>query len=127
MRLFPIIAAAVAFAAPATAHEVIHGGHGHAHAGGCGHAAVKHAGHVDYLHDGHLHSTHAAHVDEHVLDVSARNPAAEKRVASADRHGADDGHQAVQHGAHFDHLHDGRLHHFHAGHADDHGAVATGV
>jgi hypothetical protein len=37
--------------------------------------AVQHDGHTDYLHDGHLHHVHGDHVDDHVLEVSAGNPA----------------------------------------------------
>ncbi len=54
----------------------IHEGHTHVHGEGCGHTAILHDGHVDYLHDGHLHSPHGDHVDEHVLSVTAENPAA---------------------------------------------------
>lgn len=110
----------------ANAHDVVHGDHAHAHKGGCGHAAVAHDGHVDYLHDGHLHHAHEQHVHEHVVAVSSANPVDEDlttKVAN-DRHaGADDRHESVQHGDHFDHLHDGRLHHAHGDHVDDHGPV----
>lgn len=128
MRYSILIAAAMTVAAgPGAAHEVIHGAHGdHAHARGCGHMAVAHDGHSDYLHDGHLHSMHAGHADEHVLAVSRMNPAAEKPVTGHAAHAAGDGHQMVQHGTHFDCVHDGRLHHAHADHVDDHGAVTAG-
>lgn len=124
--------AALAFpllAFPAFAHEVLHAGHdGHAHGQACGHQALEHAGHVDYLHDGHLHHGHDGHVDEHTLDVSTANPAAEElttRVTTDDHaHGhPGEEHMSVQHGAHVDFIHDGRLHHLHGDHTDDHGAV----
>jgi len=54
----------------------IHDTHPHTHGPNCGHTAVLHDGHTDYLHDGHLHHPHESHVDEHVLAVSASNPAA---------------------------------------------------
>jgi len=40
------------------------------------------------------------------------------------QHGPGCGHEAVQHGDHVDYLVDGRLHHIHGGHCDDHGAIA---
>lgn len=52
-----------------------HHHHDHQHGPGCGHLAINHAGHTDYLHDGHLHHIHGTHVDEHVLEISAANPA----------------------------------------------------
>jgi hypothetical protein len=119
------IGAALVLGAPALSHEVVHAGHDHQHAKGCGHTSVVHQGHSDYLHDGHLHGTHGAHVDEHVLEVSKLNPAVERRVSGAHSHSATDGHPTVQHGSHFDCIHDGRLHHAHGGHVDDHGAVRT--
>ena len=115
--------------APVLAHEVLHGGHDtHAHGADCGHQAIAHAGHVDYLHDGHLHHQHDGHVDEHVIDVSAANPEAEELVTrvttDAHPHGhPGEEHMMVQHGAHMDYIHDGRLHSLHGDHTDDHGAV----
>ena len=123
MRTILLAAVAVFGVQPAFAHEVIHGGHEHAHGRACGHASLSHAGHVDYLHDGHLHHGHAIHMDEHAIEVSKANPARERRAAAGDAHSAEDGHAVVQHGDHFDHVHNGRLHHAHGGHADDHGAV----
>lgn len=38
----------------------------------------------------------------------------------AHAHGTGCGHQAVDHGGHVDYLHDGDLHHAHAGHVDEH-------
>lgn len=38
-------------------------------------------------------------------------------------HGPGCGHEAVQHGDHTDYVVDGRLHHTHEGHCDDHGPV----
>lgn len=127
--LYCAVLALPLFAAPAMAHEVIHGGHeGHAHAKGCGHQAIDHNGHVDYLHDGHLHRAHDGHVDEHVLEVTDSNPDAEElvsRVTTDDHaHGhAGEEHITVQHGDHMDFVHDGHLHHRHGDHTDDHGAV----
>lgn len=117
------------FAAPAAAHEVVHAAHeAHAHGKNCGHQALEHAGHVDFLHDGHLHHGHDGHVDEHVIEVSSVNPEAEELVArvTGDDHAhghPGEEHAMVQHGAHMDYVHDGRLHHLHGDHADDHGPV----
>ena len=120
---------AAPFAMPASAHEVIHAGHeGHVHAKACGHQALEHDGHVDYLHDGHLHHADGDHVDEHALEVTSANPAAEElaKTVSTDAHAhghAGEEHMSVQHGAHTDYIHDGRLHHLHGNHTDDHGPV----
>ena len=107
----------------------IHANHDHVHGPGCGHLAVAHDGHVDYLHDGHLHHSHEGHVDEHVLEVTAENPAGcSGRLDAVGHeaghvHGPGCGHPAVPHGDHVDYLVDGRLHHSHDGHCDDHGPV----
>ena len=52
----------------------IHADHDHQHGPGCGHIAIKHGDHIDYLHDGHLHHMHGDHVDEHVIEISEKNP-----------------------------------------------------
>ena len=106
-----------------------HANHSHVHGPGCGHAAVKHEGHVDYLHDGHLHHPHEDHVDEHTITVDSTNPdkctpgfaAAEHSAKHV--HGPNCGHPAVPHGDHVDYLVDGRLHHPHGDHCDDHGPL----
>ena len=106
-----------------------HDHHDHVHGPGCGHVAVKHDGHVDYLHDGHLHHPHGDHVDEHVIAVSATNPAACTPAHACGGHAADHvhgpgcGHEAVPHGDHVDYLVNGHLHHPHGGHCDDHGPL----
>jgi hypothetical protein len=108
-----------------------HAEHDHVHGADCGHTAVVHEGHTDYLHDAHLHHPHEGHVDEHVVAVTATNPAActpEHDCSGhegAHEHGAQCGHEAVPHGDHVDYLVDGHLHHPHAGHCDDHGALAS--
>ena len=110
----------------ATVHEK----HEHRHGHGCGHQGIEHDGHVDYLHDGHLHHQEAdGRVVEHVLPVSATNPdsctapAAPSGHEHAHAHGPNCGHQAVPHGDHVDYVVDGRLHHPHNGHCDDHGPI----
>lgn len=110
---------------PAVAHEVIHANHAASHYEGDGHIVIEHDGHMDHLHDGHLHSMHDGHADEHVIAVSAANPAGENRGShdGVHLHSADDGHPEIQHGDHFDHLHDGHLHHMHGDHTDEHGAI----
>lgn len=102
-----------------------HADHAHAHGERCGHTAVQHGDHVDYLHDGHLHHLHDGHVDEHVLPVDAANPAECRPVSCDHAHAEACGHEVVPHGDHLDYLVDGRLHHVHDGHCDDHGAVAV--
>ncbi len=104
-----------------------HTQHDHKHGKDCGHTAIKHGDHVDYVHDGHLHCPHGDHYDEHALDVSEQNPGGCHPVHTcADQghvHGPGCGHEAVPHDDHIDYLVDGRLHHVHDGHCDDHGPV----
>ena len=97
----------------------------HVHGPDCGHTAIKHDGHVDYIHDGHLHHPHGDHYDEHVIEVSDTNPDGCTPVhdCAGHVHGPDCGHEAVPHGDHVDYIVDGRLHHVHDGHCDDHGPV----
>jgi hypothetical protein len=101
----------------------------HEHGPGCGHTAVWHEGHVDYLHDGRLHHHDGGTVEEHAFAVSARNPAActPGHVCGGHPrghvHGPGCGHEAVPHGDHLDYLVDGRLHHPHGDHCDDHGPI----
>jgi len=109
----------------------IHEAHAHIHGPGCGHQAIEHDGHTDYLHDGHLHRMHGDHVDEHSIEISERNP----DVCTPDflceahspgcSHGPSCGHEAVPHGGHTDYLVNGRLHHPHEGHCDDHGPIRS--
>ena len=110
----------------------VHEKRDHQHGPGCGHKGIKHGDHVDYLHDGHLHHQEAnGSVVEHVLPVSAANPDGcthQSRGAAHGHqhghvHGPNCGHDAVPHGDHVDYLVDGRLHHPHDGHCDDHGPV----
>jgi hypothetical protein len=85
--------------------------------------------HVDYLENGHLHHVENGRTEEHVLEVSAENPdrcAVEHRAcghAAVHQHGPGCGHEAVPHGDHIDYLVDGRLHHPHGDHCDDHGPL----
>ncbi|MEM9669191.1 MAG: hypothetical protein AAF950_09730 [Pseudomonadota bacterium] len=123
-----ILIAGLLISGTASAHEVVHADHEGVHTPDDGHIAISHDGHVDHLHNGHLHNVHGDHVDEHVIEVSARNPVAEEIVSTVNDdghvHSADDGaHPRIQHGDHFDYLHDGRLHFVHGDHVDDHGAV----
>jgi hypothetical protein len=106
-----------------TSHDT-HTDHTHVHGEACGHLRVAHGDHHDYLHDGHLHSEHGDHYDEHVLAVSETNPAACAPVSCGCDHAGCE-HQAVPHGDHTDRLVDGRLHHRHDGHCDDHGPLAA--
>ncbi|MCI0682411.1 MAG: hypothetical protein L0Y71_09920 [Gemmataceae bacterium] len=108
-----------------------HKDHAHKHGPNCGHAAIKHDGHVDYLHDGHLHHVNGDKVEEHVLGVSAANPAQctpNHNCGEHDqqhKHGPNCGHPAVPHGDHVDYLVGKHLHHPHGEHCDDHGGVET--
>ena len=100
----------------------------HVHGNGCGHTAIKHNDHIDYIHDGKLH--HPADdgsYEEHVIEVTDKNPdkcnPIKSCVDSGHKHGPGCGHEMVPHGDHFDYLVDGRLHHVHGDHCDDHGEV----
>jgi hypothetical protein len=103
--------------------------HPHRHGPGCGHILVKHGDHVDYLHDGRLHHPDGDGVDEHVVEVSDRNPNrctpenGHKGHEARHVHGPSCGHAAVPHGDHIDYLVEGRLHHPHGDHCDDHGPL----
>ena len=115
----------------ACTHEK-HANHPHEHGPGCGHTAVKHGDHVDYLHDGHLHHPHGDHVDEHVIEAGDANPdhcapLPDEALGhgEAHEHGPGCGHEAVPHGDHVCYLVDGRLHHPHDGHCDDHGPLTV--
>ena len=107
----------------------VHDSHGHTHGPGCGHTAIKHQDHVCYLHDGHLHYPHGDHVDEHRIEVGDKNPeacTAGQALAGHEVghvHGPSCGHEAVPHGDHVDYLVEGRLHHLHGDHCDDHGPI----
>ncbi len=101
-----------------------HDAHAHVHSEHCGHVRIQHDGHVDYVHDQHLHAVHADHYDEHTIEVSNTNPATCAPVACACGH-TGCGHQQVPHGDHLDFVYEGRLHHLHGDHCDDHGPVTT--
>lgn len=103
------------------AHQ--HTGHsdGHQHGPDCGHEAVQHGDHTDYMVDGHLHHPHGDHCDDH-CDEEHKAHVCEGHDADH-AHGADCGHEAVQHGDHTDYVVDGHLHHPHGGHCDDHGSA----
>ena len=105
-----------ASANPGTTHH--HGSH-------CGHVAVRHGDHVDYLQDGHLHHPEGELVDEHIIEVSEKNPirCTPEVRCQGHHHGPGCGHETVPHGDHIDYLVDGRLHHPHGDHCDDHGPL----
>ena len=65
------------------------------------------------------------HVDEHVIAISATNSmhCTPEIRCSGHEHGPNCGHEAVPHGDHIDYLVNGRLHHPHGDHCDDHGPV----
>lgn len=102
-----------------------HADHNHTHKKDCGHTAIRHNDHVDYLHDGHLHHPHEGHYDEHSLDVNEINPAECNHTFNCGEHvhGEGCGHEAIPHGDHIDYIVNGRLHHQHGDHCDDHGPV----
>lgn len=115
---------------PDDGHAEIHQAHDHTHGEGCGHVMVQHGDHWDYLHEGHLHHVHDGHVDEHFIAVSATNPDGENPLPAETHaghmHGTDgETHLMVRHGDHMDFIHDGRLHHAHGDHVDDHGPVTV--
>jgi hypothetical protein len=72
-----------------------------------------------------ISTMHGDHVDEHVIAVSASNPVhcTPEIRCSGHAHGPNCGHEAIPHGDHIDYLVNGRLHHTHGDHCDDHGPV----
>jgi len=82
---------------------------------------------VDYLQEGHLHHPHEGRVQEHSIAVSDTNPEGCTPPCAGHEpghvHGPGCGHEAVPHGNHIDFLVNGRLHHPHGDHCDDHGPV----
>ncbi len=100
----------------------VHENHPHEHNESCGHLRIKHNDHIDYLHDGHLHHAHGDHYDEHVIEVSDKNPDYCNKTACNRDHDKE-GDPKVPHGDHVDYLYQGRLHRVHDGHCDDHGPI----
>jgi hypothetical protein len=101
----------------------IHHHHPHQHSIACGHTKIRHDNHIDYLHNGHLHHEHQGHWDECKIEVSETNPDICKPIDCGCNHDEDCDHEMVPHGDHYDYLVNGRLHHVHNGHCDDHGPV----
>ena len=103
--------------------------HQHTHGKDCGHTAIKHGDHIDYLHDGHLHhQKEDGSVEEHAISVTNVNPDACSPITHTKHddghvHGPGCGHEPIPHGDHIDYLVDGRLHHPHGDHCDDHGPI----
>ena len=103
----------------------------HIHSPGCGHTAVRHRDHVDYLDHGHLQHVGDNRTEEHVIEVTETNPdrcSPEHRARGHElthQHGPNCGHEAVPHGDHIDYLVNGRLHHPHGDHCDDHGPLSV--
>lgn len=106
-----------------TEEHDVHKNHTHEHSLDCGHTKIKHGDHIDYVHDGHLHHEHNGHWDECAIDVSETNPDDCSPMNCGCHHDGDCGHEMVQHGDHKDYLVNGRLHHVHGDHCDDHGPV----
>jgi hypothetical protein len=97
----------------------------HKHGKDCGHTAIRHEDHIDYLHDGQLHHPHSDHCDVHVIEVNETNPndCSPIQDCNSHIHGPDCGHESIQHGDHVDYIVNGRLHHAHKDHCDDHGPI----
>jgi hypothetical protein len=97
--------------------------HPHQHSEACGHTQIMHQGHIDFLHQDHLHHRHEDHWDQCVIEVSDKNPDECREMECGCTHNEDCGHEKIPHGDHMDYLVNGRLHHVHDGHCDDHGPV----
>ncbi len=102
-----------------------HKDHDHQHGVGCGHTAIEYDGDTLYVHDGHLHSVHDNHVHCKKVEFSEQNPDGCNPLETQDNHVHDSGcgHESIPHGDHVDYLVDGRLHHQHEDHVDDHGPI----
>jgi hypothetical protein len=95
---------------------------------------IRHGDHVDQLHHGHMHHMRQdGTIEEHSVPVSDSNPEncspvpAGQTHEATHKHGDGCGHHAVPHGDHTDYVVNGRLHHPHNGHCDDHGPVEIRV
>ena len=91
--------------------------------------AVRHDNHIDYLDHGRLLHEGDGRSEEHRIANSATNPHRcdpDHRVEAEPGHvhGPNCGHETVPHGDHSDYLVNGRLHHQHGDHIDDHGPLA---
>ena len=97
----------------------------HVHGPNCGHTAIRHGDHIDYLVDGELHHPHGDHCDTHSVEINDKNPSHCQATHSCGDHvhGPGCSHEAIKHGDHIDYIVDGRLHHQHGDHCDDHGPV----
>jgi len=104
----------------------------HRHGPGCGHTAIRHGDHIDYLNEDRLEHQQGDVVEAHRLEVNEQNPnrcTPDHRCSEHVGHRHDQEpaehrhHPAVPHGDHLDLLHEGRLHHHHGDHCDDHGPV----
>ncbi|WHX77656.1 hypothetical protein QNH32_11960 [Priestia flexa] len=104
-------------------HKEHSGLHKHEHSLACGHTKIMHDGHIDYVHNGHLHHKHNDHWDECVIPVNETNRDACQLIECGCNYEEDCGYEMVPHGDHMDYLVNGRLHHVHDGHCDDHGPV----
>ncbi|WP_298770501.1 hypothetical protein [uncultured Shewanella sp.] len=97
----------------------------HIHGPHCGHTAIRHEDHICYVHGGQLHQPHEDHYHDHIIEVTKANP--DQCIPTHDCgnhvHGPNCGHEAIPHGDHIDYLVNGRLHHVHNGHCDDHGPI----
>lgn len=109
--------------ASSTAPE--HKGHAdHTHGPGCGHTAIKHDDHTDYLHNGDLHHLDPSKkVVEHTLAAAETKEHVKAATETGHKHGPKCGHESIKHGSHTDYIVDGKLHHVHGDHCDEHGSV----
>lgn len=100
-----------------------HDEHNHKHSIACGHTKIQHNDHIDYIHNGHLHHEENGKWVECKIPISEKNPDECKPISCGCNHEGDCGHELVPHGDHYDYLVNGRLHHVHGDHCDDHGPV----
>lgn len=101
----------------------VHENHIHKHSIACGHTKIRHGDHIDYVHNGHLHHEHSGHWDECKIPITNSNPDECRALSCGCKHQESCGHEKVPHGDHVDYLVNGRLHHVHGEHCDDHGPV----
>jgi hypothetical protein len=78
---------------------------------------AKHGGSYTPRHDGHATEAHATS-----LAACTKGHACSGH-ALGEAHGAGCGHEAIPHDAHVDYVVQGRRHHPHEGHCDDHGPI----
>lgn len=95
----------------------------HEHGEKCGHLRIKHGDHIDYLDHDHLQHVIGRKIEEHRIEVTAKNPDHCRQQSCNHTKEQLKNSPKIPHGDHFDYLFEGKLHHVHGDHCDDHGTI----